>query len=97
MATLAPNTTTGWGASLPTLSDEQKNAVINEVSAHFQNMSLKELRGERDKLITKAMPLIQQVLSRTGMYATTEDVDEIARAIVARVGGLGFLEPLLRT
>jgi pilus assembly protein CpaF len=30
------------------------------------------------------------------MYATTEDVDAIARAVVARVGGLGFLEVLLR-
>jgi pilus assembly protein CpaF len=30
------------------------------------------------------------------MYATSEDVDAIARAIVARVGGLGFLERLLR-
>jgi len=90
-------TATGWGASLPTISDDQRNAIVSEVSSHFQDLSLKELRGERDKLIAKAMPLIQSVLSRTGMYATTEDVDAIARAVVARVGGLGFLEPLLRT
>lgn len=87
----------GWGASLPALSEEQKNAIIEEVAASFQDLSLKELRGEREKLIAKAMPLIQQILSRTGAYATQDEINELARAVVARVGGLGFLEPLLRT
>ncbi|MEP0805822.1 MAG: CpaF family protein [Chloroflexota bacterium] len=90
-------TVTGWGASLPTLSEEQKDAIINEISAHFQDLSLKELRGEREKLIARALPLIQQVLSRTGAYAAPDEINELARAVVARVGGLGFLEPLLRT
>src|SRR5262245_1888416 len=89
--------TSGWGASLPTLSNEDRTKIIEEVSAQFQGLSLSEMRGDREKLVARAMPLVNAFLSRTGLYASTEDIDSVAREIVARVGGLGFLEPLLRT
>jgi pilus assembly protein CpaF len=89
--------TSGWGASLPTLSAEDRAKIIDEVSSQFQGLSLTEMRGEREKLIARALPLINAYLSRTGLYASVEDIDSVAREIVARVGGLGFLEPLLRT
>ena len=89
--------TSGWGASLPTLSTEDRTKIIDEVSAQFQGLSLSEMRGDREKLVARAMPLVNAFLSRTGLYASTEDIDSVAREIVARVGGLGFLEPLLRT
>src|SRR5512138_1211336 len=87
----------GWGASLPELAAENRARIIEEVSSQFQGLSLSELRGDREKLVVRAIPLINTCLSRTGLQASPNEIDGIARDIVARVGGLGFLEPLLRT
>lgn len=87
----------GWGAALPELAAENRARIIEEVSSQFQGLSLSELRGDREKLVVRAIPLINTCLSRTGLQASPNEIDGIAREIVARVGGLGFLEPLLRT
>ncbi len=87
----------GWGAALPELAAENRARIIEEVSSQFQGLSLSELRGDREKLVIRAIPLINTCLSRTGLQASPNEIDDIARDIVARVGGLGFLEPLLRT
>lgn len=87
----------GWGAALPELAAENRACIIEEVSSQFQGLSLSELRGDREKLVIRAIPLINTCLSRTGLQASPHEIDGIARDIVARVGGLGFLEPLLRT
>ncbi len=87
----------GWGAALPELAAENRARIIEEVSSQFQGLSLSELRGDREKLVIRAIPLINTCLSRTGLQASPNEIDGIARDIVARVGGLGFLEPLLRT
>ncbi len=87
----------GWGAALPELAAENRARIIEEVSSQFQGLSLSELRGDREKLVIRAIPLINTCLSRTGLQASPTEIDGIARDIVARVGGLGFLEPLLRT
>jgi len=89
--------TGGWGASLPELAVENRARIVEEVSSQFQGLSLSELRGDREKLVIRAIPLINTCLSRTGLHASPDEIDGIARDIVARVGGLGFLEPLLRT
>jgi pilus assembly protein CpaF len=39
---------------------------------------------------------VLSVVSKFGLQASSDQVHEIARDVVARVGGLGFLEPLLR-
>ncbi len=88
--------TGGWGASLPELAVENRARIVEEVSSQFQGLSLSELRGDREKLVARAIPLISTCLSRTGLHASPDEIDGIARDIVARVGGLGFLEPLLR-
>ena len=89
--------TNGWGASLPTLSVDDRTRILDEVSAHFQGLSLSEMRGDREKLVGRALPLITAYLSRTGLQTTPDEINSIAREVIARVGGLGFLEPLLRT
>ncbi|MBN2116304.1 MAG: CpaF family protein [Anaerolineales bacterium] len=89
--------TGGWGASLPGLAVEARAQIVDEVSSQFQGLSLSELRGDREKLVLRAIPLINTCLSRTGLHASSNEIDEIARDVVARVGGLGFLEPFLRT
>jgi len=89
--------TSGWGASLPALSLEDRTRIIDEVSAQFQGLSLSEMRGDREKLVARALPLVNAYLSRTGLQATLDEINSVAREVIARVGGLGFLEPLLRT
>ena len=89
--------TSGWGASLPTLSLDDRTRILDEVSAQFQGLSLSEMRGDREKLVGRALPLVTAYLSRTGLQTTADEVNSIAREVIARVGGLGFLEPLLRT
>ena len=91
------STITGWGAVLPTLAIEERARVIDSVSAQFQGLSLSEMRGDREKLVARALPLVNSHLSRTGLQASQEEIVSMAREVVARVGGLGFLEPLLRT
>lgn len=87
----------GWGSSLPTLAVEDRTRMIDEVSAQFQGLSLSEMRGDREKLVGRALPLVTAYLSRTGLQTTSDEINSIAREVIARVGGLGFLEPLLRT
>jgi len=58
-------------------------------------MSLTEMRSDREKLLSRIVPQVQNTLDRLGLQ--TMDVEGIAREVIARVGGLGFLEPLLRT
>ena len=89
--------TSGWGASLPILSDDDRTHTIDEVSAQFKGLSLSEMRGDREKLVARALPLVTAYLSRTGLQTTPDEINSIAREVIARVGGLGFLEPLLRT
>ncbi len=87
----------GWGSSLPTLAVEDRTRMIDEVSSQFQGLSLSEMRGDREKLVARAFPLVNAYLSRTGLQTTPDEINSIAREVIARVGGLGFLEPLLRT
>jgi len=89
--------TSSWGASLPTLSIDDRTRILDEVSAQFQGLSLSEMRGDREKLVGRARPLVTAYLSRTGLQTTSDEINSIAREVIARVGGLGFLEPLLRT
>src|SRR5258706_2771059 len=87
----------GWGSSLPTLAVEDRTRMIDEVSSQFQGLSLSEMRGDREKLVARAFPLVNAYLSRTGLQTTPDEINSIAREVIARVSGLGFLEPLLRT
>ena len=87
----------GWGASLPSLSTDDRTRILDEVSSQFQGLSLSEMRGDREKLVGRALPLVTAYLSRTGLQTTPDEINSMAREVIARVGGLGFLEPLLRT
>ena len=85
-----------WDSVVPPLSEADRARVVDEVSAQLQNLSLAEMRGEREKLVGRVVPLVLSVVSKFGLQASSDQVHEIARDVVARVGGLGFLEPLLR-
>ena len=87
---------TGWTSVVPQLSTEERAGIIDEVSTQFQGLSLSEMRGDREKLVARAIPLITSSLNHFALQASSDEILSMAREIVARVGGLGFLEPLLR-
>ena len=87
---------TGWTSVVPQLSAEERTGIIDEVSTQFQGLSLSEMRGDREKLVARAIPLITSSLNHFALQASSDEIQAMAREIVARVGGLGFLEPLLR-
>ena len=84
-----------WGATLNQIDDADRKRVVDEVAGQFSSMSLTEMRSDREKLLSRIIPQVQTTLNRFGLQ--TMDVEGIAREVIARVGGLGFLEPLLRT
>ncbi len=87
---------TGWTSVVPQLSAQERASIIDEVSTQFQGLSLSEMRGDREKLVARAIPLITSSLNHFALQASSDEVQSMAREVVARVGGLGFLEPLLR-
>ena len=86
----------GWGAVIPTIDPAQRAQVIEEVAATFKGRPLEELRQDTEKLIPLATQGVLAAVGRRGLQIPEADVLELARAVVARVGGLGFLAPLLR-
>lgn len=86
----------GWAAVIPTLDEALRTRIVDEVAGQLDDLSLKEMRGDREKLASRVAPLIQTALHRAGVSAAPQDVEAMIRAVIARVGGLGFLEPLLR-
>ena len=75
--------TSGWGASLPSLSTEDRTRILDEVSAQFQGLSLSEMRGDREKLVGRALPLVTAYLSRTGLQTNPDEINSIAREVIA--------------
>ena len=86
----------GWDSVIPSLGEADRKKIIEDVSGQLKTLSIGEMRGDREKLIGRVAPLVQSAISHLGLQATPEQTLELAREIVARVGGLGFLEPLLR-
>ena len=85
-----------WDSVIPSLEETDRKKIIEEVSGQLATLSIGEMRGDREKLIVRVTPLVQSAISRLGMQATPTQAYDLARDVVARVGGLGFLEPLLR-
>ena len=86
----------GWDSVIPSIEETDRKKIIEEVSGQLATLSIGEMRGDREKLIVRVTPLVQSAISRLGMQATPTQAYDLARDVVARVGGLGFLEPLLR-
>jgi pilus assembly protein CpaF len=85
-----------WSNLVPTIEPEQRSRIIEEVSQAFKGRSLTELRQDHEKLIQQALPLTRAVIQHLSLQAGEAEIQELAREVAARVGGLGFLEPLLR-
>lgn len=87
---------TGWGAIVPQIEPEQRAGIIDEVAESFKGRPLEELRQDAEKLVPLAVQGVLAAASRLGIQVPDGEVEAIARQVVARVGGLGFLAPLLR-
>ncbi len=85
-----------WNSVATPLNEADRKRVLEDVAGQLQNLSLAEMRGDREKLIGRVVPLVGATASRFGLQITTDQTQAISREVVARVGGMGFLEPLLR-
>jgi pilus assembly protein CpaF len=83
-----------WQTIIPPLAPELRAQIINEVSGMLKD-SVSDMRN-REVVIPRAAQLIQTELPRRGAQASQDEIQEMAREVAARVGGMGFLEPLLR-
>jgi pilus assembly protein CpaF len=84
-----------WTMLAQPLAPEQREKIIESVAANLKGASLAELR-DREVIYPRALQGVQAELLKLSLQAARDDVDAIAREVTARVGGLGFLEPLLR-
>jgi pilus assembly protein CpaF len=86
----------GWGAVVPQIEPAQRAQIIEEVAETFKGRPLEELRQDTEKLVPQAVQGVLAAAGRLGIQIPDNVIDVIAREVVARVGGLGFLAPLLR-
>ena len=85
-----------WSDVVPTITEEQRTAIVERVAAEFKGRSLADMRGNKEQLVGETVPMVQATLSRASLTVSPDEIRKIAREIVARIGGLGFLEPMLR-
>jgi pilus assembly protein CpaF len=84
-----------WSMLISPLVPEQREQVVTAVCAALKGISLTDLRN-REIIYPRALQAVQNELTRLGLQAPNDDMQAMARDIAARVGGLGFLEPMLR-
>lgn len=84
-----------WHVIIQPLAPEKRAEIVSKVSSLLKDVSIADMRN-RDVVIPKAIALIQAELHHIGMQASQDEIQDMAREVAARVGGLGFLEPLLR-
>jgi len=89
-------TKSGWSAIVAKIDPEQRAQIIDEVAESFKGRPLEELRQETEKLVPDAVQRVMAAATHRDLQIPESDVEAIAREAVARVGGLGFLAPLLR-
>jgi pilus assembly protein CpaF len=85
-----------WSSVIPTISKEQRVEILERVASEFKGRSLADMRGNKEQLVGETVPMVQAALSRASLTVSPDEIQAIAREIVARIGGLGFLEPMLR-
>ncbi len=85
-----------WGSVVPAITPEDRAALVEDVVKSFTGRALSEVRGEKEKLVSEAIEIVRTAASHRSLQISPDQIDTIAREAVAKVGGLGFLEPLLR-
>ena len=92
-----PQQKPGWGAVVPQqLEPDQRSRILEEVAETFKGRPLEELRQDTEKLVPLAIQGVLAAAGRLAIQIPEAEIETIAREVVARIGGLGFLAPLLR-
>jgi pilus assembly protein CpaF len=86
----------GWNAIVPQIEPKQRAKLIEEVAETFKGRPLEELRQDTEKLVPQAVQGVLAAAAHMGIQIPEGEIETIAREVVARIGGLGFLAPLLR-
>ena len=84
-----------WNMLIAPLSPEQRHQIVESVCSSLKGIPLAELRN-RELVYPRALQGVQNEITRMALQAPADDIEAIARDVAARVGGLGFLEPMLR-
>jgi len=84
-----------WNMIIPPLAPEQRERIVESVCNSLKGVPLAELRS-REVIFPRAVQGVQNELVRMGLQDHPDDMQMIAREVAARVGGLGFLEAMLR-
>ncbi|MCX6068149.1 MAG: hypothetical protein NT121_20765, partial [Chloroflexi bacterium] len=84
-----------WNMLIAPLAPEQRLQIVEAVCASLKGIPLAELRN-RELVYPRALQGVQNEITRMALQAPADDLEAIARNVAARVGGLGFLEPMLR-
>lgn len=80
----------------PVMSPDQRKNIVQEAIRAFEGTGLQEIRGSREKLAGRAQTTISAVIQRMNIQVSSDDIAKMVQEVVAHIGGLGVLEPLLR-
>lgn len=83
-----------WASMAQSLSKEQQEDVIQTVSAQLDSIPLATKR-DRSRLEAEARPVLTSVLGKLGFVAGPTLQAALLNQVVARMGGLGFINDLL--
>ncbi len=83
-----------WTTVAQTVNTDQQEEVIRQVSDQLDKLSL-SIKRDRRRLEVEVRPAVSAVLGRLGMIADMNLQAALVQRIVARVGGLGFLNDLI--
>jgi len=85
----------GWMEVQAKLTPEQFDEIVRSASERLAGLPLSALR-DRKGLASKASAEVQRVVKHGGYpFPSPAQLQALASAVVAKVGGLGFMDPLL--
>ena len=61
-----------WDSVVPPFNAADRARVIEDVASQLQKLSLAEMRGEREKLVGRVVPLVLSVVSKFGLQASSD-------------------------
>ena len=82
-----------WNAVVAPLTDEQRTLICDEAAKLLADGLTLSAIVDVDTLGPKASGVIQSVLARLRLLASSDQVAELAETVMGRVGGLGFFLP----
>ena len=83
-----------WTSVAQTVAPEQQEVLIERVVEQLDQLPL-PVKRDRKQLEARARPILTQELGQMGLVADLNMQNSLLQRLVARVGGLGFINDLL--